>query len=1002
MSNFVHLHTHSEYSLLDGLSKPRAMAERASALGQKAMAITDHGNMHGAIIFYDACHAAGIKPIIGCEVYTAEAGDKDAGHLILLAADSTGYRNLNQIVSQASLTNFYRKPRVSREMLASWREGIIVLSGCLRGDLAQAIINGGDPIEVARWYRDIFGDRYYIEVHDHGIPAQAIVKQAAVEIARTVRSRIVVAQDSHFVMKGDGQAHEMLLAVQTGARLSDPGRFKFEGTGFHITSEAEMLEAWPREWIEESGRIADRCDLKLELGKQVFPKTPGVGDDEHGTLRGLAYAGAQERYGSLAHKERLDYELETISRNGFTRYFLIVADICRYARSVGIRNSARGSVGGSLVAYCLGIVPVDPMRFGLSFERFLNDGRSPDIDLDFEDARRGEIIQYIAATYGHDKVAQIVTFSEIGGRTALRDVGRALGIGSAQIDVLAKSVPLGRRIEEALESPALKAIEGSDLMRYARRLEGTIRHAGKHAAGVVVADRPLVERATLMRDSAGVMPMVGIDMASAERAGLIKFDLLGLKTLSTVSRAVDLIEERHGPMEPSIDRIPEDETRVWEMLGRGDSVGVFQVESPGMRRVLKEMKPARVEHLQAAVALYRPGPMDSIKPYCERRHGREQATYLHPALEPVLRDTYGLVVYQEAIMQIANRVAGMTPYESDQFLGAVRKKNPEKLRIYEPKFKAGLEAAGLSREQIDKLWAEIVPFANYGFNQAHAAAYGWLAYQTAWLKAVWPQEYYTALLTQDSADPERMAIICHDARRLGVKIHGPSVNESLADFSVASGGGIRFGLAAIKYVGVAAREAIVAARAGGRFTSVEDFRGRVTKRAVNSRALESLAKAGAFDCLGNRRHVLAALGIEAKDMIARLSLEREVMGLAVSADPLAAWDFVALGRDTTLAEVGPLLDEELSPQCVVAGELMERRDITTKTGKPMAIMMLRDETATVRLSAFREAIGRSGHVLVPGKIIMALATPDRWQGEDSLLLSQAWEPDAGLDMETGS
>jgi DNA polymerase-3 subunit alpha len=970
------------------------MARRAAELGQPAMAITDHGNMHGAIAFYDACVRHGVKPIIGCEIYTGEEGEKDSSnHLILLAADSTGYRNLNQIVSQASLTNFYRKPRVSREMLASWREGIIVLSGCLKGDLAQAILTGGDPYKIASWYKDIFGDRYYIEIHNHGIPAQARVKHILPEIAKAVGARVVVAQDSHFVNKNDHELHEVLLAVQTGGRMSDPGRFRFDGSGYHITSEQEMREAgWPLEWLEESGRIAARCDLKLDLGKQVFPKPPGIGDDEDGFLRDLSYRGAASHYGELRHKERLDYELETISRNGFTRYFLIVADICKHSRSVGIRNSARGSVGGSLVAYCLGIVPVDPMRFGLSFERFLNDGRSPDIDLDFEDARRGEIIEYVSATYGRDRVAQIVTFSEIGGRMALRDVGRALGMDASKIDSLAKAVPLGMKLADAVERPELKAVDGTTLMKVARQLEGTIRHAGKHAAGVVIAGFPLVERTTLMRDSAGSMPMVGLDMSSAERAGLIKFDLLGLKTLSTVSRAVALIEARHGGLGvPSIDMVPEDEDRVWQMLGRGDSIGVFQVESPGMRRVLREMKPARVEHLQAAVALYRPGPMDSIKAYCARRHGVDAVTYLHPALEPVLSDTYGLVVYQEAIMQIANRVAGMTPYESDQFLGAVRKKNPEKLRIYEPKFKDGLGRAGMTEGQISRLWDEIVPFANYGFNQAHAAAYGWLAYQTAWLKAVWPHEFYAALMTQDASDSERIAVICHDARQRGIRVYGPSINESDHDFSIG-GGGVRFGLSAVKYAGKAARDAIIAARQAGKFTSIEDFIGRVPKRTVNKRVLEALAKAGALDCIGSRKHVQAAMGLEERDLLGRLEWEREIIGLAVSADPLAAWRLDDLGRDTRLADISMMLDEDLEPECVVGLEIMSRRDIVTKTGKAMAICSVRDETTTMSMSVFHEALGMHGGLLVPGAIIMGRATPNRWNGEDGIVLKQAWKP----------
>lgn len=993
MTDFVHLHTHTEYSLLDGLSRPEAIARKAKAWGQRAVAMTDHGNMHGAIRFYDACKKEGVKPIIGCEVYTAEPEDTSNSHLVLLAMDSIGYRNLNTLVTRAGLENFHRRPRVTREMLEAHSGGIVCLSGCLASEVSKAIVN--DDLQKAEhtmaWHRDVFGDRYFAEVHDHGIPEQRKVLKHLPALAARLGVRTVVAQDSHFTEPSDAETHELLLAVQTNARWSDPERFKFQGSGFHFTSNQEMQAAgWPDEWLLESVRVSEMCNLDIPLGKQVFPRPAGVeGTDEGAWLRESSIRGLMRKHGSLSaeQQERLDLEIDTIVRNEFTRYFLIVADICRWCREQGIRSSARGSVGGSLLAWALDISPVDPLRYGLSFERFLNDGRSPDIDLDFEDARRAEVLAYVQRTYGDDRVAQIVTFSEIGGRMAIRDVGRVLNIGQSRIDAIAKMIPLGKGIQEAMDiSPVLGSMRLEPFIKKAISLEGTVRHCGKHAAGLVISGMPLVDRTSLLRDSSGGMPMVALDMGSAERAGLVKFDMLGLKTLSTLSRTLAFIKEGTG-LEIDIDKIPEDCERTWKMLGKGDSVGVFQVESPGMRRVLRDLLPDRIEHLQAVVALYRPGPMGSIPTYCNRRHGREQVKYLHPALEPVLRGTYGLLVYQEAIMQIAQRVASMSAFESDQFLGAVRKKNPDKLRIYEPKFRKGLATSGLSTKEIDTLWSEIVPFANYGFNQAHAAAYGLLSYQTAWLKANWPKEFFAALLTQDSGDIERLGVICYNARGSGVRVLAPCVNASGEAFSVGKHG-VRFGLGGIKNVGAGAIARIIEERKNGPFHSIENFMSRIPKKNVNKRAIEALVKSGAMDSLENRRNLLEKIGEADPGLGGRLQWERDFLGLSVTADPLSIWDFVALGRDTMLKEVEEHVALDRGHLVTVAGEVMSKKELVTKTGKPMCIYTLRDESGTLSITAFDKALRSSE--FSGGDMILIRGTPNSWNGEVNLVMERAW------------
>jgi len=975
--SFVHLHAHSEYSLLDGLSGPPAMARRAAEMGQSALAITDHGNLHGAIKHYDACRAVGIKPIIGCEIYMGEPGDKESWHLVLLAMDGVGYQNLNELVSRASLENFSRKPRVSRAMLSAHSRGLICLSGCIGSEVPRRLLSNirDSAYASALYYRELFGDRYYLEVMDHGLPDEKRISKGLVDLGKRLGTRLVATADAHYARKEDAGTHELLLAIQTRTRWSDPKRWRFEGTGYHLLSAEEMqARAFAPEHMEASLEIADRIGLTLDLGVLPMPRPAGVPDgvDEHEWLKSLVHAGLKDRYGDLRNMARAEHELDVIRRTGFVRYILIVRDLCRWAREQGIRSSARGSAAGSLVAYALGITPVDPVRFGLSFERFLNEGRVPDIDLDFEDRRRGEVLAYAAQAYGSERVAQIVTFAEIGGRTALHDVGRALGM-QYDSERLAQAVPPGRTLRDMVLDDPLRSESDSELVQKALALEGTVRHIGKHAAGLVISAEPIIRHASLIRDANGGMPMLAVEMKDAERIGFVKFDMLGLKTLSMVSDAMRRIGQEVVPDEAC--------PRTWALLGAGQTVGVFQLESPGMRRVLRDLRPTTIEHLQAVVALYRPGPMEQIGTYVARKNGREPVDYWHPAFEPVLKGTYGLIVYQEAIMEIAQKVAGMSPYDSDQFLGAVRKKNPEKLRIYEPRFRTGLLGAGVPERIVDQVWDDIVPFANYGFNQAHAACYAQLAYQTAWLKANWPLEYFASLLEMERDDNTRVSTIVLDARRAGAKILGPCVNRSDAGFSVQDGA-IRFGLAGIKYVGEGAVREVISHRP---YESVEGLVKSVNRRACSIRAIRHLVHAGATDMLANRRSALDIVGEPMGTAADRIRKERDVLGIAISGDILATVDLDGMGRELVSADLAGMD----APQSVImAGEVLGRKESLTRTGKAMVRLAVRDESGEYEAVLFGETAERGQADLIVGAVVMLTGRPSTYRDEPGLVVSQ--------------
>ena len=974
MGDFVHLHVHSEYSLLDGMGSPEALHRAAAAHGQPALAITDHGNVFATVKHLGM--DSGVKPIVGCELYVGPNSD----HLIVLAKNMAGIQSLNTIVSKSNIYGFYKKPLASKEMLEEHRQGLMVLSGCVGSELGKAIRTGRGAEDVVHWYKERFGDDYWLEVQDHGLASEALVGNWVAKNAQALGVKVVATQDSHFVSPEDAHAHELLLAVQTHSTWDSPKRFRFDGDGYWLASTPEMEARFPIEWTRETMSVMERVAYEpIHKGGAKLPWPHGVpqGADLGDWLANKVMASG--RYDAQVHAAQVAHEIGVIVATGYERYFLIVSGLCDWARARGIRTSARGSAAGSLVAYCLGITPVDPVKYRLSFERFLNEGRTPDIDLDFEDARRHEVIEFARNAYGANHVAPIITFAQIGGRMAVRDVGRVMQAPIYEVNEICAKIPFGKSLADAgFDKEALK----SEVLQGALALEGAVRHAGKHAAGVVISSEPLMETCGLVRDNSGPgsLPIAGLEMGDLERIGLVKFDLLGLKTLSVVGETI-----RRIGYTPDFEDGDED---AYRLLAQGKSVGVFQVESSGMRAVLRELKPTKIEHLQAIVALYRPGPLEHIGSYVRRKNGMEAEEYYSPHFKEVLGDTYGLLVYQEAIMDIAHKIAGMTPYESDQFLGAVRKKDPKKLVIYEPKFRDGLARAGVPQNAIDAVWRDILPFANYGFNKAHAACYGKLAYETAWLKAKEPEAYFASLMDAERGDVARISALVIDARRMGLRVLPPCVNKSVRTFSHEPGV-VRYGMEGIKYGGPRAIEAIIGARAGGPFQSLEDFLRRVPKKDCNKRVVTYLAFAGAFDELANRRVVLGALGARGDTLMERLEGEREAIGMALSHDILTAFDLDGAGRDMMSSQLAEAAESGLGWQVTMAGEIMQKRSLITRNGKPMVRLVARDEDGEYDVVLFAEAAERLGPTLAEGKVVLFQGKPNAWQGSASLVATAA-------------
>ncbi|HSO11116.1 MAG TPA: DNA polymerase III subunit alpha [Anaerolineales bacterium] len=1038
--SFAHLHVHTEYSLLDGFSNIKKLVKRVKELDMPAVAITDHGTMFGVIDFYKAALGEGVKPIIGVEAYMAARGmqdrdsklDRSSYHLLLLAENETGYRNLLKISSAAQLDGFYYYPRIDRDFLAAHSEGIICTSGCMSAEIPRALLND-DPEEAVRrmnWYYDVFGpDRFFVELQQHSIKEITDLNRKLVEMGARYSAKYVATNDVHYINQGDSRLQDILLAIQTNALLTDKDRMRMTDDSYYLRTPQEMsaLFAEVPGALSNTLLIAERCNVDLGFKGYHLPDFPvPEGFTPESYLRHLCNDGARKRYGDRAAgqqvQERLDYELGVIHKMGFDAYFLIVWDLCRYALENGIWYNARGSAAGSIVAYVLEITLVDPLYHNLLFERFLNPGRisMPDIDLDFRDDRRAEMLEYCTRKYGNDKVAQIITFGTMGTKAALRDVARVMDIPLPEVDRVAKLVPFvsGRNttMEDALAIPEFKQIYDEqphlhELIDTAAKMEGTVRNAGTHAAGVVISDKPIVEYLPLHRPTSNsedtpVKTVTQFEMGILDSLGMLKVDFLGLITLSVMARACDMIEKRHG-IKYDLNNIPLDDPKAFELMGNGQTAGVFQVEGGGMTRWLVQMKPKTLDNIIAMVALYRPGPMAFIPDYIARMHGEAEVEYRHPKLEPIFKDTYGIPVYQEQLMRAAVELAGYTPSESDELRSAISKKKAKEIEKHRNKFVNGAVRQGMEKEIAEAIYSDWEEFARYGFNKSHAADYGVIAVQTAFLKAHYPAEYMAATLTASAGQTEKVALYVADARSMGVPVLPSEINASGWDFEIEDMDGkpnIRFGFGAVKNVGQGAVELITKERdKNGRFKNLNDLARRVDLRAVGKRALECIIKVGAMDNFGNRSALLASLdrivsisnnhfraaeagqmslfgeatgvveeitlpAVNNVDRREMLSWERELIGLYISDHPLTPYQETF--RQIVSYFSGQLNEAQHEEKVCIAGLVTSVRPYMTKTNKPMGFVTLEDIQGNFDLVLFPRTWEKTREMLTVGQIVI--------------------------------
>ena len=1048
---FVHLHVHTEYSLLDGAARIVKLVEKAQKLGMPAVAITDHGSMYGVIDFYKAAKQSGIKPILGCEVYVAPRSrfQKEPGrddfkyHLVLLAKNLQGYRNLMKIVTAGYLEGFYYKPRVDRELLEKYNEGLIALSACMAGEIPELLLAGEEEraLQAALWYRDTFGPgNFYLELQDHGLADQKELNQKLLKLGEKTGIPLVATNDVHYLERSDAAAHDVLLCIQTGKSVEDPNRLKFEGSEFYFKDAEEMKETFntfPSEVLDNTLRIAAEVELDFSFDRMHLPPydIPLSYRDAGEYLRALCYEGLAQKYPQVTTelKERLDYELDVINKMGFAGYFLIVWDFVRFAHKNGILvGPGRGSAAGSLVAYTLSITNIDPLRYGLLFERFLNPERvtMPDIDIDFCYERRDEVIRYVVEKYGEDRVAQIITFGTMAARLAVRDVGRALNISYGETDRIAKMIPFepGMTIDRALEmNKELAELYKNEerirlLVDTSRAVEGLPRHASTHAAGVVISGEPLVEHVPMQKTADNIV-VTQFPMNILEELGLLKMDFLGLRTLTIMGEALRQINIRRGENEKlRLENIPLDDARTYELLSQGETAGVFQLESSGMRSVLRDLRPGKFEDIIAVVALYRPGPMEQIPVFIESKHGQKPIKYLHPDLEQVLKETYGVIVYQEQIMEVAARMAGFTLGQADLLRRAIGKKKKEILDEQRLIFVQGVVKKGYPKKLGEDLYDLIVKFASYGFNKSHAAAYALIAYQTAYLKANYPLEFMAALLTGVMSSSEKVALYIADCRRQGIEILPPDVNESDVNFTVVGEKRIRFGLAAVKNVGRTAIETIIETREKeGKFTGLQDFCNKVDLRTCNRKVVESLIKSGAFDSLGglrsqylnimdealNKGHQLqkdrlngqismfsylgdTASHVSASDDLPpipefspkeKLLLEKEMVGLYISGHPLNQYSLIMenLRGVVSVAELSEVGDRR---SVAVAGMISAVRTIYTKKGRPMSFLKLEDLTGEVEVVVFSDVHEKYQQDLQEDRVVLIRGSTDYKEEEE--------------------
>ena len=1033
---FTHLHVHSEYSLLDGMCRIPNLIARVKELGMDSVALTDHGVMYGAIEFYRLAKDAGIRPIIGCEVYVAPngngghaPGEKSNYHLVLLARNQTGYRNLIQIVTRAHLEGFYYKPRIDKEFLREHASGLIALSACLAGEVAQHILAGRreEAIKAALWYKETFGD-FYLEIQRHPIAELETVNAALIEISHETGIPLVATNDTHYLYKEDASTHDLLLCIGTNSTVSDQKRMKMQGDFFYLKTPEEMAEAYRDipEALENTHKIAEMCDLKLDFERLHLPEItlpPGKTPDEY--LADLCYEDFPRFYPNATDeiKERLAYELSVVKSTQFANYFLVVWDIVSFVRRANIMFGVRGSAAASIILRCLGITELDPIEHKLVFERFLNLERKemPDVDLDFQDDRREEVIAYVTQKYGQDHVAQIVTFGTLGARAALRDVGRALAMTYADVDRVVRLIPLGPGVtltKSLDENAELKALYNDDavirkLYDLARKVEGISRHASTHAAGVVISKEPLNKYVPLQRVSKGNGEggaMVQFTMEDVARIGLLKMDFLGLVNLNILGKAKQIIKERHN-IDINLNTIPLDDAKTYQLLASGDTAGVFQLEGTGMRRYIRELKPSTFPEIAAIVALYRPGPMEQIPTYIKAKHGLEPIRYPHPVLARYLEETYGVIVYQEQVLFIVREFGGYSLGKADIFRKAMGKKILAVIQKEKAIFIAGANAKGFSTELAEQVYALIEPFAGYAFNKAHAFSYALIAYQTAYLKANYPVEYITALLAAHAGVTEKITSAISECRRLGIKVLPPNINRSEANFAIETdekgSNNIRFGLTSIKNVSAGGVETIInERRKNGDFKSVEELCRRCDLRNMNKRVMESLIKAGALDCLGNRgtllnniNEILSLAQREQKSREAgqttmfdlwgqqveapvsplelaeaevpvkdKLAWEKELMGVYLSEHPFSAFADKIAAENTILCGQ---VDAEMAGQTVlVAGMVASVAHLITKQQKAFVKATLEDLDGSIEVMVWSDVYSGTTELWEEGNIVL--------------------------------
>ncbi len=1028
---FTHLHVHSHYSLLDGLPKIDEILDYVKKLGMDSVALTDHGVLYGAVEFYKKAKKEGIKPIIGSEIYLAYERmyqkrpgiDDKRYHLVLLVKDEKGYRNLVKIITKAHLDGFYYKPRADDELLSQYGSGLIALSGCLQGKIPQLILAGkiDQAAQEAKKYQKIFGkDNFYLEIQDHpNLKEQKRVNEILIDFSKKLDIPLVATNDVHYLRAEDAQAQDILMLINTGAKPDDPERLTMRSDDFSMRPPEKMIESFKEfpQAIENTQRIQEMCNFHFKLGETKLPhfKTPnGKSPDEY--LRELCYLGLEKHKDQIEDyhlaKERLEYELSIIKKTGFAPYFLIVQDFVHWAKENRIVvGPGRGSVGGSIVAYLLDITEVNPLKHNLIFERFLTEDRVslPDIDLDFTDRRRDEVINYVAEKYGRDRVAQIITFGTMAARQVLRDVGRAMGLSYSYCDRVAKMIPFGWSLRECLEKISeFRQLYETDetakkLIDFSKKLEGVARHASTHACGVVISSQPLDEIVPLQHPTQNDSTIVTqYEMHSIEELGLLKMDFLGLKNLTIIEDTLARIYKIRGE-NIDIENIPFDDKKTYKLLQQGQTTGVFQLESEGMKRYLRELKPSHFEDIVTMVALYRPGPMQFIPEYIARKHKRKKIEYLHPKLKPILERTQGICIFQEQLMQLAQELAGFSLSEADLLRKAVGKKIKSLLIAQKEKFINGMIKNGIAENIAKKIWDWVLPFARYGFNAAHSTAYGMIAYQTAYLKAHYPVEFMSALLTSEKNEVERIAFLIEECKDMGIEVLPPDVNESFRNFSVIPGKNkIRFGLLAIKNVGSNIVEAIIREREErGPFKSFSDFIYRIDSKDLNKKSLESLIKAGVFDKFEERNKLLSNIeqllnfnrdirkvnatsqrSLFEKSSLAppvlklkeakpvplsqKLAWEKELLGLYISSHPLENFKKILEKKTLPLKE---LKERIFNYKIRVGGIISSIKKILTKNGKPMLFMKLEDLTDKVEVVVFPGVIERNSTCLQENKIV---------------------------------